>query len=150
VRRNVDDAQPAHVASKIASRRTGVELLEDGDDLRFGETALSHVSLPAGPYARDLTVSACPNLPPHVTMSRASLRPDLRRARKTVEWLSEKWDVLTVCERAEALRLLVHRVTYETWADAQPMRITILSSGSAFDDSAGSFSALSRKLVETA
>lgn len=82
--------------------------------------------------------------------SRASHRPDLRRARKTIEWLSEKWTVLTVCERTEALRLLVHRVTYETCAVGQPMRIRILSSGSAFADSAGSFSAPSRVLVETA
>jgi DNA invertase Pin-like site-specific DNA recombinase len=82
--------------------------------------------------------------------SRASHRPDLRRARKTIEWLSERWDVLTVCERAEALRLLVQRVTYETCADAHPTRIRILSSGSAFADSAGSFSAPSRVLVETA
>jgi site-specific DNA recombinase len=82
--------------------------------------------------------------------SRASVRPDLRRARKTVEWLSEKWTVLTVCERAEALRLLIHSVTYEKCADGQPMRIRILSSGSAFADSASSFSVPSRVLVETA
>ena len=82
--------------------------------------------------------------------SRASHRPDLRRARKTVEWLSEKWEVLTVCERAEALRLLVDRVTYEACTKGQPMRIRILSSGSAFADSAGSFSTPSRIVVETA
>jgi DNA invertase Pin-like site-specific DNA recombinase len=84
------------------------------------------------------------------TTCRAPLRPDLGRARKTIEWLSEKWDILTVCERAEALRLLVRRVTYGACADGQPMRVRILSSGSAFTDSTCSFSVPSRVLLEEA
>ncbi|HET9343143.1 MAG TPA: hypothetical protein VFO25_09550, partial [Candidatus Eremiobacteraceae bacterium] len=50
--------------------RASVEFFEDRDDLRFGEAALLHVSLLGGPYARELTVSACPKSPPQVSASR--------------------------------------------------------------------------------
>ncbi len=40
--------------------------------MRIGKAALAHVSLFASPYARELTVSACPNLPPQVNLWRSS------------------------------------------------------------------------------
>ena len=54
------------LATELCCRCAGIELLENGDDLRLREAALTHVRLLAGLYARNLTVSACPNLPPHV------------------------------------------------------------------------------------
>ncbi len=55
----------------VRCRRAGIELLEDRDDMRIGKAALAHMSFLAGPYARELTVSACPNLPSQVKVQPA-------------------------------------------------------------------------------
>jgi DNA invertase Pin-like site-specific DNA recombinase len=68
------------------------------------------------------------------SMSRTCVRPDFDRARKTIAWLSDKWTILTVCERAEALRLFVGRVTYAIAGTPSPIRVNFLTAGPAFAD----------------
>lgn len=60
--------------SLLVAASAGLQFLENRDDLRFGEAALTHVSLLAGLYARELTVSACPKLPPQVNGCQATGR----------------------------------------------------------------------------
>lgn len=62
----------------------------------------------------------------------ANIRPNFEQARKTVEWLSEKWTAMHVCERAEALRLLLRRITYHRDAPALAIRVDISEPGSIF------------------
>jgi hypothetical protein len=51
----------AMFSPEFGCRCAGVEFSQDRDNLRLGESALSHVSLLAGLYARELRVSVCPN-----------------------------------------------------------------------------------------
>lgn len=58
-------------------------------------------------------------------------RPSFTLVRQTVSWLAENWAILTVPERAEALRLLVTRVTIDL--DGRPR---VLEYGPGFVDAA--------------
>lgn len=51
----------AMFSPEFRCRRTGIEFSQNPDDLPLGESALAHVSLLAGLYARELTVSVGPN-----------------------------------------------------------------------------------------
>lgn len=65
-------------------------------------------------------------------LSQQRAQPDFGKARYTIEWLAERWTDLTVAERAEALRILVERVTYEPNGSVNPDTIEIVSYGRAF------------------
>lgn len=79
-------------------------------------------------------------------LSRQHARPDFDHARGTLKWLREHWMELTVRERAEALRLLVDKVTYEPNATVNPDVLQVVSYGRAFiDPSAVPAAADSRK-----
>ncbi len=69
-------------------------------------------------------------------MSRQHAKPDFERARHIIEWLAANWGNMTVREKAEALRLLVSRVTYVPNATAHPVVIRIEEYGPAFLQSA--------------
>lgn len=65
-------------------------------------------------------------------LTRNHARPDFEKARQTVAWLREHWATLTVLERAEALRLLVDKLTYEANGTVNPDRLQIAAYGRAF------------------
>lgn len=65
-------------------------------------------------------------------LSRQHAKPDFERARSTVSWLAAHWDDLTVREKAEALRLLVSRVSYVANDSAHPEVVRIERYGPAF------------------
>lgn len=68
-------------------------------------------------------------------LSRQHARPDFERARTTLSWLKARWTDLTVTERAEALRLLVDKVTYTPSGTTQADRVSIVAYGKAFIES---------------
>ncbi len=65
-------------------------------------------------------------------LSRSHAVPDLAAARNVITWLRENWTSLTVAERAEALRLLVDRATYEPNGSVSPTVVRIVAFGRAF------------------
>ena len=65
-------------------------------------------------------------------LSRQHARPDFERAREAIIWLSERWLDLTVAEKAEALRILVDRVTYAPNDTVNPEGVRIRTYGRAF------------------
>jgi DNA invertase Pin-like site-specific DNA recombinase len=67
-------------------------------------------------------------------LSRQHARPDFERARTTLRWLKDNWSDLTVPERAEALRLLIDKATYEPNGAVNPDSLEIQAYGRAFVD----------------
>jgi hypothetical protein len=65
-------------------------------------------------------------------LRRSTIKPDLGRARKAVKWLADNWDRLDIAERAEALRLLVSKVTYTTSGCTLVSDVRIVRAGRTF------------------
>jgi len=65
-------------------------------------------------------------------LGRDHARPDLESARNVITWLRDRWTDLIVAERAEALRVLIERVTYTPNGSTTPAEVRIIAYGRAF------------------
>lgn len=127
-----------------AERRTVVRTIEASENARHvltralatGQLSEDEYSTEIFQFRVDLSSAKLRLREIDAKLCQTQSRPDLERARSTVKWLSEKWGLLQVSERAEALRVLIDRVTYVPNGSTTIDDVVIVHAGAAFSASA--------------
>lgn len=127
-----------------AERKRLVQTVETADNSRhaltklFASGAITQADVEAELFAarRDRVEAETRLREVEAELSRQHARPDFGRARTTLSWLKDRWADLTVSERAEALRLLVDKVSYTPIGGTRIEHIRIVAYGKAFVESA--------------